>query len=84
MNIKGLDDFKLVMAAIAQVQQFTVTAEVKYRAMQGIFSMLRQHNIDVTIRVLWYFYYIPVRELFLSSDKKWVFKIDVSVCRSPL
>ncbi|XP_063540762.1 dynein axonemal heavy chain 10 [Cydia strobilella] len=48
MNIKGLEDFKLVMATIAMVQQYTITAEVKYRGMQDIFNMLRQHGIDVS------------------------------------
>ncbi|XP_045502201.1 dynein axonemal heavy chain 10 [Colias croceus] len=47
-QIEGLEDFKLVMAAIAQVAQLTITAEVKYRGMQEIFNMLRQHNIDVS------------------------------------
>lgn len=49
MNIKGLEDFKLVMATISQVQQMTITAEVKYRSMQEIFHMLRQHGIDVSL-----------------------------------
>ncbi|PZC71734.1 hypothetical protein B5X24_HaOG212562 [Helicoverpa armigera] len=48
MNIKGLEDFKLVMATITQVQQMTVTAECKYKNMQEIFHMLRQHNILVS------------------------------------
>ncbi|XP_028177563.1 dynein heavy chain 10, axonemal, partial [Ostrinia furnacalis] len=48
MNIKGLEDFKLVMATIGQVQALTITAEVKYRGMQEIFHMLRQHGIDVS------------------------------------
>ncbi|XP_028025407.1 dynein heavy chain 10, axonemal [Bombyx mandarina] len=48
MNIKGLEDFKLVMATITQVQQMTITAEVKYRGMQEIFHMLKQHGINVT------------------------------------
>ncbi|XP_075981627.1 dynein heavy chain at 89D [Anticarsia gemmatalis] len=47
MNIKGLEDFKLVMATIAQVQQFTITAECRYRNMQEIFHMLRQHGLEV-------------------------------------
>lgn len=49
MNIKGLEDFKLVMATITQVQQLTITAEVKFRNMQEIFHMLRQHGIDVSL-----------------------------------
>jgi hypothetical protein len=49
MNIKGLEDFKLVMATITQVQALTITAEVKYRGMQEIFHMLRQHGIDVSL-----------------------------------
>ncbi|XP_068620608.1 LOW QUALITY PROTEIN: dynein axonemal heavy chain 10 [Battus philenor] len=48
MNIKGLEDFKLVMATITQVQAMTITAEVKYRGMQEIFHMLRQHGIEVS------------------------------------
>ncbi|KAL4712607.1 hypothetical protein ACJJTC_007202 [Scirpophaga incertulas] len=48
MNIKGLEDFKLVMATITQVQALTITAEVKYRGMQEIFHMLKQHGIDVS------------------------------------
>ncbi|XP_041985040.1 dynein axonemal heavy chain 10 [Aricia agestis] len=48
MNIKGLEDFKLVMASITQVQAMTVTAEVRYRAMQEVFHMLRKHDIKVT------------------------------------
>ncbi|KAM3960300.1 LOW QUALITY PROTEIN: dynein heavy chain at 89D [Aphomia sociella] len=48
MNIKGLEDFKLVMATITQVQAMTITAEVKYRGMQEVFHMLRQHGIDVS------------------------------------
>ncbi|XP_059059014.1 dynein axonemal heavy chain 10 [Achroia grisella] len=48
MNIKGLEDFKLVMATITQVQAMTITAEVKYRGMQETFHMLRQHGIDVS------------------------------------
>ncbi|KPJ04007.1 Dynein heavy chain 10, axonemal [Papilio xuthus] len=47
MNIKGLEDFKLVMATITHVQAMTITAEVKYRGMQEIFHMLRQHGIEV-------------------------------------
>ncbi|KAF9424732.1 hypothetical protein HW555_000033, partial [Spodoptera exigua] len=47
MNIKGLEDFKLVMATITQVQLMTITAECKYKNMQEIFFMLRQHNINV-------------------------------------
>lgn len=52
MNIKGLEDFKLVMATIGQVQAFTITAEVKYRGMQEIFHMLRQHGIDVSLNFI--------------------------------
>ncbi|KAJ0174233.1 hypothetical protein K1T71_010379 [Dendrolimus kikuchii] len=48
MNIKGLEDFKLVMATISLVQQLTITAEVRYRGMQEIFHMLKKHNIDVS------------------------------------
>ncbi|CAH0724307.1 unnamed protein product, partial [Brenthis ino] len=48
MNIKGLEDFKLVMATITQVQQLTTTAEVKFKNMQEIFHMLRKHGIDVS------------------------------------
>lgn len=60
MNIKGLEDFKLVMATITQVQQLTITAEVKFRNMQEIFHMLRQHGIDVSLifDVPTYFNYI--------------------------
>nr|XP_034835442.1 dynein heavy chain 10, axonemal [Maniola hyperantus] len=47
MNIKGLEDFKLVMATITLVQQMTITAEVKYKNMQEIFHMLQQHGIEV-------------------------------------
>ncbi|VVD00167.1 unnamed protein product [Leptidea sinapis] len=47
MNIKGLEDFKLVMATITQIQAFTITAEVKYRGMQETFNMLRQHGLEV-------------------------------------
>ncbi|CAB3257120.1 unnamed protein product [Arctia plantaginis] len=47
LNIKGLEDFKLVMATITQVQQLVITAEVKYRNMQELFHMLRQHGIEV-------------------------------------
>ncbi|XP_026741363.1 dynein heavy chain 10, axonemal [Trichoplusia ni] len=54
MNIRGLEDFKLVMATITQVQQMTITAEVKYRTMQEIFHMLRQHNIEVSDEDLTY------------------------------
>ncbi|XP_049877279.1 dynein axonemal heavy chain 10 [Pectinophora gossypiella] len=43
-----LEDFKLVMATIAQVQSMTITAEVKYRGMLEIFLMLRQHGIEVS------------------------------------
>ncbi|KOB71862.1 putative Ciliary dynein heavy chain, partial [Operophtera brumata] len=48
MNIKGLEDFKLVMATITLVQAMTITAEVRYRGMQELFNMLRQHDIDVS------------------------------------
>lgn len=54
MNIKGLEDFKLVMATISQVQAMTVTAEVKYRGMVEMFNMLRQHGIEVSIVSLKY------------------------------
>lgn len=49
MNIKGLEDFKLVMATITLVQQMTITAEVRYRGMQELFHMLRQHGIPVSL-----------------------------------
>lgn len=49
MNIKGLEDFKLVMATITMVQSMTVTAEVKYRGMVEMFNMLQQHGIEVSI-----------------------------------
>lgn len=52
MNIKGLEDFKLVMATITLVQAMTITAEVRYRGMQEIFHMLRQHNIEVSIIII--------------------------------
>ncbi|KAJ2948630.1 hypothetical protein O0L34_g7885 [Tuta absoluta] len=48
MNIKGLEDFKLVMATIAQVQAMTITAEVKYQTMLETFKMLRAHGIPVS------------------------------------
>lgn len=54
MNIKGLEDFKLVMATISLVQAMTVTAEVKYRGMVEMFNMLRQHGIEVSIIFLEY------------------------------
>ncbi|CAG9136916.1 unnamed protein product [Plutella xylostella] len=48
INIKGLEDFKLVMATIALVQRATVAAEVRYRHMQEVFNMLRHHGIEVS------------------------------------
>ncbi|KAJ8717758.1 hypothetical protein PYW07_005688 [Mythimna separata] len=46
MNIKGLDDFKLVMATITQIQMMTITVECRYQNMQEIYHMLRQHGLD--------------------------------------
>lgn len=65
MNIKGLEDFKLGMATITLVQQLTITAEVKFKNMQELFHMLRQHGIDVR-------FFLKKISIWLKCGKVWI------------
>ncbi|XP_060518939.1 LOW QUALITY PROTEIN: dynein axonemal heavy chain 10 [Cylas formicarius] len=44
-NIKGLDRFKSIMLAIANVRRRNIQSELDYLRFQEIYSMLRQHDI---------------------------------------
>lgn len=68
-NIKGLSDFKTVMATIAIVQTTTLTVEMRIREMQETFSVLEEHHIAFEYTDMMMAYHLEKRwrKLYNSS-----------------
>lgn len=46
-NLKGLDDFKLAMRIIAEIQSTNISTELQLHEIQEIFAILADHKIEV-------------------------------------
>lgn len=68
-NIKGLSDFKTVMATIAIVQTTTLTVEMSIREMQETYSVLEEHDVAFEYTDMMMAYHLEKRwrKLYNSS-----------------
>lgn len=73
-NIRGLGDFKTVMATIATVQTTTLTVEMRLKDMQETYSVLEDHGIDFAYTDMMMAYHLERRwrKLYNSSMNRGV------------
>lgn len=73
-NIKGLSDFKTVMATIDTIQTTTLSVEIKIRDMQETYSVLEDHKIHFEYTDMLMAYHLEKRwkKLYNSSMNRGV------------